>query len=78
MDVERFEGNLRQISQGHRQLPRLRVGRDRSDELRVDPETIRDEEEAVLVVGLRFAEVDRSDGDVVERISDGDAAWLSN
>ncbi len=60
VDVEVVERNLGQVFEVHRHLPGLRVRLTATDELRVHPEAVEDHEEAVLVAGLRFAEVERA------------------
>ena len=58
MELEVFEGGLGQVFEVGGQLAGLRVGLDRADQLGVDAEARGDQEEAVLVAGLGFADVD--------------------
>ncbi len=66
VEVEAFERHLRQVVEVRRHLARLRIGVDRADQLRVDAEAVGDQEEPVLVAGLRFADVDRAEQRPVE------------
>ena len=72
MDVEFVERDLRQVLEVGRDLAGHRIGSERADQLRVDPEPVGDQEEAVLVARLRFADVDRPDQRSVER-----AEWIA-
>ena len=69
MDVEVVEGHLRQAFEECGQPAGRRVGLDRPDQLRVDAESAEDHEQAVLIPGLRFADVDGADQRPVERRS---------
>ena len=60
MHVEFVEGHLRQFFEVDGNLAGLGVRQDRADQLGVDAEAIDDQEQAVLVSGLRFADVERA------------------
>ncbi len=60
VEVEGFERDLREVFEVRRDLTGFRVGMDVADQLGVDAEPIRDQEDPVLVARLRFTEVDRA------------------
>ncbi len=72
MDVEFVERDLGQVFEVGLHLPGLGVRAEGPDQLRVHPEPVGDEEQPILVAGLRFADVDRPgqgsvEGDRVDR-----------
>jgi hypothetical protein len=58
MQLEGFEGELGQFFKRGDHLAGLGIGFERADELDVHAETRGDHEEAILVAGLWFADVD--------------------
>ena len=79
MQLEVFEGKLGQVFEVGGQLAGFGVGFERADQLDVHPEARGDQEEAVLVAGLRFADVDGADERAVEgRGADREGADLGD
>ena len=77
VQLEVFEGDLGQVFEVGGDLAGFGVGLDRADQLGVDPEARGHHEEAVLVAGLRFADVDGAFESAVEgRRADREGADL--